>query len=594
MVNINNGNQPNQLGAGGVGGNLTFGGAPGDQGQFLSVAGGNTWTVNGNTNLGPSGIVVISANGSNITLNGLAASQITGTATTSLVKQGGNNLLLGPAGVVPTLSSTFGGGITVMQGLLQANATATAGGGNVLVNQLGDNTITLVGGTLAVQVDGAAADTAKVFTFANNDIVVNGNSTITVNRNTGTQSNNTVAFKSLTISGQNLTINSAANTYHGQFNSVNLTNLATLTPGGSADVSLLNVTDNGAGLGIIKNGGGWLFFSGAPTLTSGVWTNADGSAAFSGGVYVNPGAALRFGTALSPNSTSQAGIGNIFINPGGEIQLQAATNINTAVGQKVDARSTPAALARVQLNSVFDPTSVLTQTSTGLLILPNTFNVALNQATIGDGSFQFAMTGDNTYTATTLGAGKDNVYRLGGNSQNFRITTTNNNVLTDVAVATPGVTTVGAARLQVGSLASNGGVFVFNNTNNYTGGTTIVRGAQANFNSGGVGSANTPFGSGQVDVFGTLLNNGGGFQNTAGTANNNVVVLHPGSQLTIDAVSGATNIWNDSAPIALNGATFLYQSSSGNAGQETVGAVTFANGSRISIINPGSRQPRMC
>ncbi len=100
---------------------------------------------------------------------------------------------------------------------------------------------------------------ASLFTLANN-VVVNGNATITVNRNTANGSGNTIAFNSLTIGGQTLTLNAAGNTYHSRFNSVVLTSMPTLVAGTSATLNAdstdlhSNTTDNGAGIGIIKDG----------------------------------------------------------------------------------------------------------------------------------------------------------------------------------------------------------------------------------------------------------------------------------------------------------------------------------------------------
>ncbi len=74
-----------------------------------------------------------------------------------------------------------------------------------------------------------------------------------------------------------------------------------------------------------------------------------------------------------------------------------------------------------------------------------------------------------------------------------------------------------------------------------------------------------------------------------------MIVLHPGSYLQFDGntagtgtASGNSNRWDDNTPIALNGSSLLDQSQSGQVQNETVGAISFANGSRISIINPGT------
>ena len=421
-----------------------------------------------------------------------------------------------------------------------------------------------------------------MFTFDSNNIQVNGNSTISVNRNTANGSNNTVAFNSLTIGGQTLTLTSGGNTYRGRFSSVNLTNLATISPGGTIDPDLNNVTDNGAGLGVIKTGAGFLFFNDNPTLTGGKWLNANGSVAFSGGISVMPGAALRFGNSIAASSTAKAGTGQIGINPGGEIQLQALTNINSAAGQLVDGRSATVSggLARVIMNSDFNPASVLTGTSSGLLLAAQNTAAAKNLGTIGDGTFQFANTGNFTYSATTLGVGAGSTYRLGGNAQNFTITAANTNVLT------------GTASVRLGSLASTGGTFTFNSTNDYSNGTVIARGITAAWNtSNNAGGANTPLGTGQVDVFGNATANataagGTGF---VGLFNQNTFNIHPGSTIFIDdsaATSAPGNIDNrwGGGNIALDGNTFQFRAANFAAAtsNESFGDLTFTRGTRIN------------
>ena len=578
-------------------GNLTFGGSSGDQGQTLTISQTNnqTFQVNGTVTL--SGNSIFNTN-TNTTLAMLTSgSKVTGSGT--LIKEGGSALNLGLPGTAPLVSSDFNGGIAVIGGTLQATATAPVGGGNVLVNNLGNNnTITLTNGaTLSVLVDSGANDTAKVFTFNNNNIVMAGNGTVNFNRNTANGSNNTVAFNKLTIGGQTLTINSGGNNYRGRFNNVLLTDLATLSPASTVDPDLNNVTDNGAGLAIIKNGAGWLFFNDVPTFNAptGKWLNPDGvTPTFSGGVYVNPGAALRFGTSIAASSTAQAGTGTIYINPGGEIQLQGLGNINTAAGQKVDVRTATvsAGQGRVVLNSAFDPTSVLTPTSTGLLLLSGTFNVPLNMATIGDGTFQLGSTAQIQYTATSLGAGAPSpvdptvgVYRLGGNNQNLFFTNTAG-LFNDSST----VAGVFKNRVQIGSLQSNANTVWLNSgdantvvNHTYTGGTTIARASTLRLNTTGVWSASANLlGTGAVDNFGSITMVG------TASAKFNTFNFHPGSQFLMDGVNGATDFWGDTTPVALNGANFFYQSTSGQAGQETVGDVSFANGSRISIINPGA------
>ncbi len=220
---------------------------------------------------------------------------------------------------------------------------------------------------------------------------------------------------------------------------------------------------------------------------------------------------LRFGTAIAASTTAQAGIGNLTINPGGQIQIEALTNINTTAGQKVDARSTPAAPAQVQLNAAFDPSSILTSASNGVLLLNTaTFGTQLNLSTIGAGNFQLAAGLATTYSASQLLVGSNGTWVVGGNNANFTFTSTNTNVLS------------GSGLLQIGSLAFGGGTVTMNTSNSYTGGTVIARGTGLLWNPSTAG--NTPLGTGAVDVFGTATATGAN-----GVFSQNSFVIHPGA-----------------------------------------------------------------
>ncbi|NBV33796.1 MAG: hypothetical protein EBR81_08450, partial [Proteobacteria bacterium] len=570
LVNVSNSNVNFGLGTSGVGGSLTFGGASGDQGQTINFTGGGSiLSLNGVIDLGPAGNAVFYSTNTNVTLTGKTASNTGGLVQGSgtLVKTGASSTLsLGLSGTAPTASNTFTGGILVQAGVLQALALAPVNGGTVTINTLGNNAITLVGGQLTVLVDSGTVETGKTYTLpSSNAIVVTGNATIRADRNAAASSNNIVAFPKLTLGSQVLTVNSGS-TYRPAFNSVQITGLANFVTASNTDPSFGNITDFGAGLSLIKSSTGYMFFSGSQSLSNGVWVNADGSTAFSGGVYANPGALVKFGTTLSASGTAQAGIGNLYINPGGSIQLEGLGNINTVFGQKIEVRSTANSLGILQLGATMDPASVVSSNSTGLLLLPTTQSTALNMGTLGDGSFQLA--GAATYSATTLGAGVGGVYRIGGNGQNLTIIAANNNVLT------------GTASALFGSLASAGGTLYLNNTNDYNGGTTVARATSVNITSGG---ANSPLGSGAVDLFGSLQVYGANGSLVNGGTNRNAMVLHPGAQLQLgDTTTLNADRWSDSASMLLNGASLIY---GGSNNTETIGALTYARGSRITINN---------
>ncbi len=611
-----------------ISGDLIFGGAPGDQGQTVnfnySTGSVNySFMVDGKTDLGPAGNAVLYMNSSsgNVTLAG----DVIGSGT--LVKEGSATLFLGLAGAVATSPNTYTGGTVLQNGTIQATSGQQLDANGSIVNSaLGTGDITLETGTLNLRVEGANTTTNRVYTFSDiANLNVLGSTTISVDRvDSLGGTTKTVAFNQLNIGGQVLTV-STGNTWSLRFNNVLLSG----TPSFQAnqDLILANVSDAGGGLFIAKNGGGTL------------WMDGNGST-YSGGTFINQGV-LRFGNPGGASTTAQAGPGNITINPSGQVILESLANINTAAGQMIDVRSLPDSLGIVRLQTVVDPTPLITSTSTGMLMIPTSYSLPINMVEIGNGTFQLTMSGANTYSAPSLGVGAGNVYRLGGNSQNFTITAANNNVLT------------GSASLQIGSLASTGGSFVFNNTNDYTGGTTVARGITAQWFTSNVGAnnLNTPLGTGAVESFGQTIAYG-----SSGNYNQNTFNFHPGATIRIDSnatltaitassstgstatlpnvnglavgmsvtgtgtvtgsvitaingnvitVSGATftgapaltfssnDRWADSTPLNLNGVTLSYNGMNNQVSTELYGAATFAAGSRVALTSNGTGQVQL-
>lgn len=610
-----------------ISGDLIFGGAPGEQGQTINFNYSTTnvnysFQVNGTTDLGPVGnaVFMMNSTSSNVTLAGL----VTGSGT--LVKEGASTLFLGLAGTVATAPNTNTGGIVLQNGTLQASSGQQLDSNGPIINsQLGSGDLTLEGGTLNLRVEGAANATNRVYTFADNpNVNLIGSTTISVDRvDSAGGSAKTLAFENLFIGGQVLTAN-GGNSYSLRFNNVALTGTPTFQV--NTDLILGNITDGGGNLFISKNG------------SSTLWV--DGTNTYGGGTYINQGV-LRFGSPQGASATVQAGPGNITLNPSGQVILESLANINSGAGQMIDVRSIPASLGVVRVQGVFDPTPLITNASSGMLMIPTNFSLPLDLATIGDGTFQLTTAGSNTYSALSLGVGAGNVYRLGGNSQNFTITAANNNVLT------------GTASVQLGSLASTGGSFAFNNTNDYTGGTSIVRGITGQWFTSNVGANNfnTPLGTGAVDSFGQTIAYG-----TSGNYNQNAFTFHPGATIRIDnnstltsitaasaagatvtlpnvnglavgmsvtgtgtttgsvitaingnviTVSGATfsgtpaltfasnDRWDDSMAVNLNGMTLSYNGMNNQLSTETYGAATFAAGSRVALSSNGTGQVQL-
>ncbi|MDB6076200.1 MAG: outer rane autotransporter barrel domain protein, partial [Verrucomicrobiaceae bacterium] len=610
-----------------IAGDLIFGGAPGEQGQTInfnySTANVNySFQVNGTTNLGPVGnaVMYMNSTSSNVTLAG----GVTGSGT--LVKQGASTLFLGLAGAVPTSANTNTGGIVLVNGTLQATSGQQAdANGNVVNSALGSGDITLAGGTLNLRVEGFNNATNRVYTFADNpNVNVIGNTSISVDRvDSAGGSVKTLAFNNLNIGGQVLTVGSG-NTYSLRFNNVAITGTPTFTT--NNELILANVSDGGGNLFIAKNGASSLWMDGTNNT-------------YGGGTFVNQGT-LRFGSPAGASATAQAGTGTITVNPSAQIILENLTNLNASTGQMIDVRSIPASLGIVRVQAAVDPTPFITENSSGLLMIPS-MPLSLDLGAIGDGTFQLATSGANTYSGLSLGVGAGNVYRLGGNAQNFTLSAANNNVLT------------GTASLQIGSLASTGGSFAFNNTNDYTGGTTVVRGITGQWFTSNVGANNfnTPLGTGAVESFGQTIAYG-----TSGNYNQNTFNFHPGATIRIDSnstltaitassstgatatlpnvnglavgmsvtgtgttagsvitaingnvitVSGATftgapaltfasnDRWDDSSAVDLNGMTLSYNGMNNQVSTEKYGAATFAAGSRVALSSNGTGQVQL-
>jgi autotransporter-associated beta strand protein len=558
-------------------GNLTFGGASGDQGQTLIVSNGNTMTfrVNGSTFLGTNGNITF-VNNTDTFLAGPIAPTTTQTAgqAINVVKEGGSNLYLdaGTTTAAATQSSTFVGGFTVLNGGLVSPGVggAITSGASIIgvgagFNPLGNNnTVTMVGGTLLLRGDDDNTATFSTITYNTNNIVVNGNSTITVDR-TGAQTSETtklVQIQNLTMGAETLTV-TAGNSYRfGVAGTMTMTASSTLSL--SADMSISgSVVDNGAGLSLIKQGGSTLWFNTT-------------SSSFTGPLIVEQGA-IRFGNTTTASTTSTAGLASsMILDPGASVQLQAATNISA--GQKIDVRSgnfttgtgttTGIGLGYVQLNTVIDPTALaplITSSSTGaLLINVATYNPTnpLTISAIGAGNFQIAGATAMTYSPTSLGAGANGTWVVGGNGVNFTFLAANTNTLT------------GANRLQAGSLLLSGGSVVMNTSNNYTGGTVDARGTGLNWSTGGT---NTPLGTGQVDLFGTAT------ASSAALFTQNTFVIHPGATVAMTDATFTANRWGSATPMALNGASLSYTAGVAGSNTQAVGNLTIAGGTRINF-----------
>ncbi|TCO92740.1 autotransporter-associated beta strand protein [Chthoniobacter flavus] len=546
----------------GITGGITFAGAPGEQGQTLTLSVGNSmqFEAQGGIDFGPVGnsilnvpdVFVNNTRRTVFTVDG----QLTGDGT--FVKAGNGQM------AVNNLNSLndYTGGTDLLVGNLivraAANPVANDAITDITAGGLGTGPINLLGGVLFIQADADNTTTTRERINFSNDLHVLGNTQIDVNRNgivspAGTA--NDIRFASLSIGSQTLAV-TGGNSYALEIGgTTTLLGNPTFNVS-SADLVFRSEVDDGGGDNfIVKNGGATMWFNSANN--------------FSGGIFVNSGA-LRFGDIVAGNNTANAGTGLITINPGANIQLQAATNL--LPGQQVAVHSIPNALGTFLTFAVLDPTRVITSDSTGLLRIPTNYNIPLDLSAIGDGTFQLGTTGNNSYTAPTLGVGAGNIYRLSGGGQTLNINSFDN-VLT------------GTARLVVGSLNSSG-TLALGHVNDYTGGSTVVRSSTLQWTPSTTDVS--PLGTGQVDVFGQTIAYG-----TGGNYKLNTFVFHPGATIRIDNNAGGNvNVdrWDDSTAVPLNGATLSFNGRSGAISTETYGDLTFAAGSRIALSSQGTGQ----
>ena len=414
-----------------------------------------------------------------------------------------------------------------------------------------------MGGTLFLRGDDDNTATFSTISYATNDVVVNGSATINVDR-TGVNTSETtklLQIRNLTIGAETLSIAGADTYKFGVSGTMTMTASPTLNL--TADMAINGtVTDNGAGLSLIKQG------------TSTLWFNTNTST-FTGPVIVEQGA-VRFGNTTTASTTSTAGLASsMILDPGASIQLQALTNINTGTGQKIDVRSGNFAggLGIVQLNATFDPTSLLTSTSSGELLLTAAFATPLTLDSIGAGTFQLATTAATTYSGSLGAVGASGTWVVGGNSQNLTFTLANPNVFS------------GSGLLQVGSLLLGGGTVTMNTSNNYTGGTVVARGTSLAWSP--TGAADTPLGTGPLDLFGTATVSGAN-----GVFTQNTVVIHPGATVAISDATTSANRWGSGNAMALNGATLSYTGATAGSSQ-TIGNFSFAAGSHMTFAGTG-------
>ncbi|TLD72428.1 PEP-CTERM sorting domain-containing protein [Phragmitibacter flavus] len=572
----------------------------GNNQEFGNLAGANPGSVfhtGGILDLGTATLTV-GREGSNQTFAG----QIIGGAGSKISKIGGGTLSLtningNQANSLETLEINQG----VVLTRADDNSWATPSG---LAFSLPSTTnVILRGGQWSLRSAGDSTTNAQRIAVGNNLTVTGGDSTLSVDRPEGGGGNKLLTMGNLTLDVQRFLV-TAANTYIPRFDgTTTLLNHARIQNDSQLVLAGAIVGD----YTLTKIGGSDLMLS------------ADNSA-WSGGTVVSSGTLLfgnrgtddiRYaGTNFVPSSTSNAGTGDIILNQGNfqngttAVRFNATSNVLTQQGQRVQVFGSQtggtvrvdigqnAALAEYGLRSTTNGSISLGIGDGGL------FTNTIDQSKMGNGRWGIsAFQGSTYYTADTLGAGVDNVYRFTGTSGGV-LGLAKSNLLTGSASVE-----VGRGMIDLGSLphATTAQIRIYGGAD-YTGTTTIHRGGEFNAINGILifhGDLKTS----EIDVYGRLEARGDGrFTNDDGSATATVVNLRPGSALQLNygmdindqfvisrqdnsnlGLETTENKWGDDTDMILDGAQLALVSQSGRVNQETVGEITIKGGAGILL-----------
>jgi autotransporter-associated beta strand protein len=367
---------------------------------------------------------------------------------------------------------------------------------------------------------------------------------------------------------------------------------------------LLNGTITG-NYTLTKTGGSNLEIGGNNSAWSGGTVATDGTILF-GSRYPEDAARYMASTQLfSHSTTANLGTGDIIINRNTIIRINAPTNILSAQGQRVQVFSDLRGnMARVDIGVDAPVTAYniysLANGSLNLGLHDGFFSNTIDQSKMGNGKWGVGAWDTTYYTAATMGAGADNVYRFLGANAVVGITQTN-------ALSGSASLWVGAPQYDNGFVLSNtfGQVRLYGDQA-YTGNTTIFR----NDNTGNTNNFLMIMGDSQspvFDVFGSLEFRGDGRATRDDGSQFNTINMYPGSRLRFDysmdvndtmlisrldnsnlGLESDENKWGDTTPMTLRGATVNLLAQSGRQNQERIGALTVEQGAAVLLERNGT------
>ena len=209
----------------------------------------------------------------------------------------------GTGRLVLTGSSTFTGGLTISQGIVEAGTNSALAPAVVRLS-LGSGTVNLAGGALQVRDNGTGS--AQTLTYGSNIAVQAGGGSINLDRASGTNQLNSVQFGTLTIGAQTLNF-SGGNNYRARFSgATTLTGNATIDVGlgGTQGMQVTLVGAVGGAFDLTKTGVGTLRLQAAANTIAGQFNVNAGTLALSGTVANSPRFNLAAGAFLDVSAVA--------------------------------------------------------------------------------------------------------------------------------------------------------------------------------------------------------------------------------------------------------------------------------------------------
>lgn len=547
-------------------------------------------------NLGSADIIV-GREASNQAFSG----QLIGAAGSSLTKIGAGTLTINNFnGSSPNSLGT----LIIDQGAVSTtnNDNSWAQPGAAFASSMPSTTdVYLRGGTWQVRSIGDSTGNLQRIAIGNNIIAGGGDSVLSTVRDQGGGSNKLLTFGNLTLGVQRFLTNND-NTFIPRFDgTTTLTNFARI----QTDNNLVLAGAITGNYSIDKRGG------------SDLAIGADNSA-WNGGMVLTDGALLfgsrgtddiRYqGTTFVPSASANAGTGDIVVNRATSIRLNAPSNVLSGQGQRVQlVSSVNVNTSTAQLGTDAPVTNYnLFSTHNARLSLglnEGHWTNAIDLSKLGTaGNGGVSAFANTYYTAATLGAGADSVYRFGGSSGGTLSITQSG------ALSGAGSVEIGAPHYFSGA---NPGLTEANvrfyGDQTYTGATTIHREADGG-SLGAILEITGDSASSAFNIYGRLTVRGDGrFTNDAGTQVN-TVNLFPGGNLRLDynmnvgdnfvisrldnsnlGLASDENKWSDSTPLVLDGSGINLVSGDGRVNSETVGGLTIKGGATVTLerVNAG-------